>query len=119
MAAVSNQDLAQQLGRVQGSLEYLMSDAERARTDRGRMFERVDRAESAAAEAARAAAAAVIRIEAMQKHISEQVTPTIEKFHRLELKAAGVVVTLVFIGSILSAAVTAFWGEIKKAVGFG
>ena len=111
--AISNADLAQQLGKVQGSLEYLIKETDRAKDERGKLYNRIEAAEQSAASAARAAAAAAARIEALQSEINQKVSPAVEEFRNLKTKAAGVVLVLVFIGSIITAIATVFIQEIK------
>lgn len=124
MAAVSNADIAQQLGRVQASLEHLIKDAENARADRGGLYakldehyERITKAEDAAAEAARAAAAAASRIETLQKHMVESIEPPIQEFRNLKLKAAGVVIVLLFIGSVAATVLSVISTDIRRWLG--
>ena len=126
MAAVSNADIAQQLGRVQASLEHLLRDAENARADRGRLYTKIDeqserlaKAEEAAAEAARAAAAAADRIEALQTHMAKSIEPPIQEFKNLKLKAAGVVIVLLFIGSVAATVLSVISADIRRWLGLG
>ena len=115
--SVSNADLAQQLGRVQADIAHVLRDNEHARTDRAKFYERITQVESAAADAARAAAAAAARIEAVQASIAETITPTVVEWQNLKLKAAGAVVILVLIGSVIGSVFVMFISDIKRWVG--
>lgn len=135
MAPVSNTDLAQQLGEVQGSLKHLIRDSEQARTDRGRLFERVDRVEqttaaaaSAASMAARTAADAVSHIERMQKELAETIQPAIrdyltdkpviDEYKHLRAKAAGVALALLFLGGVAIEVFRVFLDDIRRWLGW-
>ena len=115
--SVSNADLAQQLGRVQSDIGHVLKDNERARDDRERLFERIGQVESAAATAARAAAAAAARIEALQTEIAQNIVPTVQEWQSLKLKAAGAVVVLVFIGSVIGSVFAFFVNDLKRWIG--
>ena len=116
--SVSNADLAQQLGRVQADIAHVLRDNDHARTDRAKFYERITEVENAAATAARAAAAAASRIETIQREISEKITPTVEEWQNLKLKAAGAIVILVLIGSVIGSVFAIFLGDIKRWFGF-
>ncbi len=110
MATRSTDDIWERLGSLQAQNDAILRELSRAGDNRKELYDKLDDTSKRLG--------AVEDLAAEATETLKDIAPTVEEFRHLKAKAAGVILVLVFIGSMLTAIVTLFLDQIKSALGW-
>lgn len=108
--SVSNEAIWERLGALQKGLENIERELVEAREGRRAMYGKLEEQSDRINTVDR-------KVDGVVEDVRE-ITPTVAEFKGLRAKAGGVVLVLVFIGSILTTLATLFIDQIKAVMGW-
>lgn len=109
-ASRSTDDIWERLGSLQAQNDSILRELGRASEGRKEMYGNLEEQSRRLSSVEDLAAEATDTL--------KTIVPTVEEFRHLKAEAAGVILVLVFIGSMLTAGVTLFLDQIKAAMGW-
>lgn len=116
---VSDSAMWERLGKMDAFLERYESDHLEAHENHEAMYRRLEEQSKHLVAVEHAVGDVRTDVAALKTTISEEIMPTVQDYKGLKIKAAGVVLALLFIGSIVSAAFTLLFDQIKAWLGIG